>query len=496
MAGSQPVRRGLCRGKSDVFKSFRAAHRQEPGCTRRRETGFADKVEWIPTLILCLCLAVAQRVHSADWPRLGGPDTSGVSSETNLARQWPTNGPRVLWTIDVAEGFAGPAVYDREVYLLDRIGNQQDVLRCLALDSGKELWRVPYDAPGTLPYNGSRNVPTVEHDYIFTVGPFGQFNCLDRKRHVILWSHHLVDDFKDPEVDTAENPKNREETLARTQQPMWGMTQAPLTYGDLVMVAPQTRKIGLAAYEKRTGKIRWTSSYIGRNWYSHVSPYLANLCGTDQVIMMAQPSDPEKSPSDAPPAIISSIDPRTGAILWTNQTPAPDKIPIAEPVRISDDELFITGGYGFGCLGLKVKHNGTNWESSVVFHTRTVAGHIHSPVYYKDRIYLTSFKDHRGTHTGLVCLRPDGEPVWQTGPELQFDSGGYLIADGMAFVMHGRTGELSLVSLMEELPRVIAKAKVLEAKDGKVWAPMALSNGRLLVRDQHQMKCLDVSPEN
>jgi hypothetical protein len=49
---------------------------------------------------------------------------------------------------------------------------------------------------------------------------------------------------------------------------------------------------------------------------------------------------------------------------------------------------------------------------------------------------------------------------------------------------------------MEELPRVIAKAKVLEAKDGKVWAPMALSNGRLLVRDQHQMKCLDVSPEN
>ena len=77
---------------------------------------------------------------------------------------------------------------------------------------------------------------------------------------------------------------------------MWGLTQAPLIYRDLVIVAPQTQKIGVVAYEQATGKVRWTSGYIGRNWYSHVSPYLATLCGVDQVIMLAQPSDPEKSP--------------------------------------------------------------------------------------------------------------------------------------------------------------------------------------------------------
>jgi outer membrane protein assembly factor BamB len=270
------------------------------------------------------------------------------------------------------------------------------------------------------------------------------------------------------------------------------LTQAPLLYRDTVIVAPQTSKTGLVAYELATGKIRWKSGYIGRNWYSHVSPYLTKLCGIDQVIMLAQPSDPEKSPPDAPPAIISSVDPATGLILWTNQTPAPDKIPVAEPVRVAPDTLFITGGFGMGCLTLQIRHEGDRWETSLGFHSRSVAAFIHSPIFYRDRIYVTSFKEHRGAHTGLVCLRPDGQSVWQTGPELQFDSGAYLIADGMAFVMNGKNGMLHLFELSDDGPKLLASSKVLSAKDGKVWAPMALSNGKLIVRDQHEMKCLDV----
>jgi outer membrane protein assembly factor BamB len=433
--------------------------------------------------------------EAADWPRLGGPEASWVSPETNLARSWPGEGPRVLWRTDVAEGFAGAAVYAGQVFVLDRSGNQQDVLRCLDLESGKELWRLAYDAPGSLPYNGSRNVPTVENQYVFTVGPFGSLHCIDRKRHQTIWEHHLVEDFKETGIDTEEPPKTREENLARAQLPMWGLTQAPLLYRDTVIVAPQTRKTGLVAYEKSTGKIRWRSDYVGRNWYNHVSPYLTSLSGVEQVIMVAQPSDPEKSPADAPPAIISSIDPGTGRILWTNQTPAPDKIPIAEPVRVAPDTLFITGGFGLGCLELQVSHQGDRWETHLAFHTRAVAGFIHSPIFYRDRIYVTSFKEHRGAHTGLVCLRPDGEPVWQTGPELQFESGAYLIADGLAFVMHGKTGELFLLELSDSRPKLLAKSKVLSARDGNVWAPLALSDGKLIVRDQHEMKCLDVAAQ-
>ncbi len=437
-------------------------------------------------------LYASPQSHAADWPRLGGPDGAGISAETGLARAWPAEGPRTLWTVDVGEGFAGPAVREGQVFLLDRVASREDVLRCLELKTGRELWRLAYDAPGTLPYNGSRNVPTVDAQRIFAVGPFGHFHCVDRQTHQVIWAKHLVNDFKDPQIDRDERPQTREDKLARAQVPQWGFIQAPLLYRDTVIVAPQTQKTGLVAYEKDTGKIRWQSDYIGRNWYSHVSPYLTKLCGVEQVIMLAQPSDPEKSPADAPPAVISSIDPATGRILWKTQTPGPHKIPIPQPVRVGEDRLFITGGYRMGCVMLQVTRAAGQWETKVLFHNRTVAGHIHSPIRYQDRLYVTSFKEQGGAQTGLVCLDSNGEPLWQTGPALQFDSGSFLIADGMALVMHGKNGQLHLLELADTGPKLLAKAKVLDAQNGTVWAPMALADGKLLVRDQHQMKCLEV----
>jgi len=452
---------------------------------------------WMQSFVVCIVVTSASLQFSpaiaADWPRLGGLGGAGISSETGIIHEFPTNGPAVLWTAEVGEGFGGAAISQGEVFLLDRVRKQEDMLRCFELSSGRELWTVGCEAPGALQYNGSRNVPTLDNSWVFALGAFGQFLCIDRRSHQVIWRAHLIDDFRDPEVDGAEAAATREEKLARAQVPMWGLTQAPLLYQDLVIVAPQTQKTGLVAYDKATGKIRWRSGYIGRNWYSHVSPYLTSLCGVEQVIMLAQPSDPEKSPAQAPPAIISSVDPRNGHILWTNQTPAPYKVPIPQPLNVGNDRLFITGGCTFGGMMLQVSRTNNAWTTHVIFHNRTVAAHIHSPILYQGRIYVTSFKDHGGAKTGLVCLNADGEPLWQTGPELQFDFGGFLIADGMAFVMQGKTGELCLLGLEPAGYRLLSRAKVLEAKGINVWAPLALSDGKLLVRDQHQLKCLDVA---
>ena len=443
-------------------------------------------------VLTALWLGGVPALRAADWPRLGGPDGAGVSPETGLARAWPAAGPRVLWSAEVAEGFAGAAVYDGQVYLLDRVEDKQDTLRCWDLESGVEVWRAAYEAPGRLPYNGTRNVPTVDERFIFTVGPLGHVRCLDRRSHQLLWAAQLVDDFKDPEIDTAQAAETREQKLARAQVPMWGVTQAPLLYKDTVILAPQTQKTGLVAYEKATGKIRWRTGYVGRNWYSHVSPCLATLGGVDQVILLAQPSDPEKAPAQAPPALITSVNADTGLILWTNATPGPYKIPIPQPLRVADDRLFITGGFGIGGVMFQVARREGKWESRVAFRTTAAAGFIHSPVLYQDRIYVMSFKDHGGKNTGLTCLSLTGEAAWQTGPALQFDSGALLIADGMALVMHGKTGELHLFDLSPAGAKLLAKAKVLEARHNMVWAPLALSRGKLLARDQHQLICLDL----
>ncbi len=446
-------------------------------------SGFA----WLAAL-LGWNLAIA----AADWPRLGGPDGLGISPETNLAHAWPATGPRALWTNAVGEGFAGPAIFQGQGYLLDRLTNGQDALRCFDLQDGRELWREAYDAPGRLPYDGSRNVPSVDAQRIYTVGPFGHARAYDRATHRLLWAHHLVDDFKDPQIDQGPTPEERADKLRRTQLPQWGMTQAPLLYQDLVILAPQTEKTGLVAYDQKDGRIRWRTGYLGRNWYSHVSPCLARFGGVDQVIMLAQPSDPEKSPAEAPPALISAFDAATGALLWTNATPSPYKIPISQPQPIDDHRLLIAGGYGLGCVMYEVTRTDGQWTSKVAFQTRNAAPHIHAPIRVDDRLYVMSFKEHGSPNTGLACLNLAGETLWRSGPALQFDSGALLVAGRLAYVMHGKSGVLHLFDITKPEAELLAKAKVLEAENGNVWAPMALSDGKLLVRDQHELRCLDV----
>src|ERR1043165_6765379 len=95
-------------------------------------------------------LAMAGGAALGDWPQFEGPNRDGVSNETvKLADKWPEGGPKIAWKIEdkLGTGYGGAVVEGGKVYLLDRVDDQQDVLRCLDLQSGKQEWTFAYDAP-------------------------------------------------------------------------------------------------------------------------------------------------------------------------------------------------------------------------------------------------------------------------------------------------------------------------------------------------------------
>ncbi len=151
----------------------------------------------IHMIIACAVLALfALSAPAADWPQFMGPARDGVSPETGLARTWPDAGPKVLWTLPLGQGYASPSIRDGEVYLLDRVEQKQDVMRCLDLQSGKELWNFGYDAPGELSHDGSRTAPTIDEKCVYSVGGLGHFYCIDRKTHKPVWHKDLVADVE------------------------------------------------------------------------------------------------------------------------------------------------------------------------------------------------------------------------------------------------------------------------------------------------------------
>jgi outer membrane protein assembly factor BamB len=422
---------------------------------------------------VALCLArQVPGASAADWPQFQGPNRDGASPETGLARAWPAQGPKVLWIIALGEGFGGPAIKDGKVYVLDRVDDQKDVLRCLDLATGKEEWTFSYDSPGTLDRNGSRTTPTVDDKRIFVVGPFGELHCIDRETRRPVWQKHLVRDF------------------GAEKHPTWGVAQSPSLYKDLVIVAPQTTEAGVAALDRDTGRVVWKSPPL-KGGQGYVSPVVATLDGVDQVVMVSALRG-QRSPNPIP-GEVAGFSVADGRRLWSYDG-WQCLIPIPYPTRVAEDALLITGDYGAGATTIQVKRDGGGFQVKELFHVDFCDSLAHQPIVYKGHIYANGTGKASQDWNGLICMTLDGKLKWRTkdlGKDVpHFRFGGILLADGLLFVMDGDNGDLRMVEANPEGYKELAKASLLQGE--MVWAPMALSDGKLVIRDQTQMKCVDV----
>ena len=96
-------------------------------------------------------------------------------------------------------------------------------------------------------------------------------------------------------------------------------------------------------------------------------------------------------------------------------------------------------------------------------------------------------KKKRGLFT---CVDLDGKQVWTSEGRASFELGSFILADGMFLILEGKTGMLRLVEASTREYKELASAQVLSGPD--VWAPLALSDGKLVIRDLGRMVCLDL----
>jgi outer membrane protein assembly factor BamB len=397
--------------------------------------------------IILPLLLIAQSVQAGDdWTQYQGPDRGGISQERSLARSWPEEGPKTLWSIDVGLGYGGASVREKKVYLLDRQEDQRDVLRCLDLETGKELWQCANETPGRLSHNGSRSVPTLDDQRVYAVGPFGHVYCVDQKSHKFLWTLDMTADFQ------ASSPK-------------FGFSQSPLLLDDMVIVAPMSDQAGLVALNKITGKVVWKSQPIGSG--SYASAIIANVAGVKGILFLAKDQ-------------LFFLEPKTGKLIW-KYNGYPCRNPIPFPTVIGNERIFLTGGYKAGSVMIQVSKKDQTYNFSEVFRLEERGSKIQPALFYKGHLYANFGK--------LACFDPDGKPKWASG---DFVEGNLIIADEMIYILNSSTGQLSLVELNDQSYKELSQAKVLEGNDGEMYGPIALSHGKLILRDQHQMKCLDI----
>ena len=121
---------------------------------------------------LALALGVflgAAAVHAfADWPQWQGPDRNRISKETGLLPEWPSGGPRVLWTANgLGRGYGSVAVAGDRVFLQG--GNAtSSVVIALNRTDGRQVWAKvigPAETRQRIDQGaGPRGTPTVDGD--------------------------------------------------------------------------------------------------------------------------------------------------------------------------------------------------------------------------------------------------------------------------------------------------------------------------------------------
>jgi outer membrane protein assembly factor BamB len=415
---------------------------------------------------------------AADWPQYLGPNRNGSSSEKGILRTWPANGPEVLWTAAVGRGFGGPVVKDGKVYLLDRDDQVGDTMRCYDLANGKELWNFAYNAPGTVMYPGSRSVPIVDGNYVYSCGHNGDLYCIDINTHKPVWNKNVWTDFGGDRL------------------PQWAITQCPLISGDLVIVASQAPQAGVVAYDKLKGDVKWQTPSLGGAGY--VSPSIVKVGGQNQLVMISASAGRSGGGGGA-----TGIDPLDGKVLWT-YTNWSCSIPVPCAIDAGDDKVLITGGYNAGAAMIKIekKADGT-YGVTELYKNVEFGAHTQPPVLYNGYFYAQYSTNER--NDGLVCMSMDGKVQWKTSRSPAFVRGGIILADGLLLATDGTT-KLYLIEPDPSAFKPLASAEMLQAGGTNNtgialqvggpttnWAALALSDSKLLIRDQSQLKCVKVA---
>jgi outer membrane protein assembly factor BamB len=391
-----------------------------------------------------------------DWPQWRGPNRNGISKETGLLKEWPSDGPKLVWQArDIGDGYSTPAVVGDRLYLISNRGAEDELVQCFETKDAKPVWekRIGKVGPNTGPqYPGSRSTPTVEGDVLYALGSDGDLVCLETKGGQVRWTKNLRTDFKG-------------------KPGAWAYAESPLVDGDALVVTPGGSEATLVALNKKTGELIWTGAVPEGDQAAYASIIIVNAGGRKQYVQFLQKG-------------LVGIDAATGKFLWRyNRTAEGSPANIPTPVAHDSYIYSASGRSGGGLVELKNSSDGTSAEQ--VYFNPKMPSSIGGSVDIGGYLYGTN-------NGGLMCVDfKSGETKWQ---DRSVGAGSVCFADGRLYV-HGEKDDVALVDPVPEEYREKGRFTLPDQPErgkSQPWAYPVVANGRLYMRDLGSLWCYDI----
>jgi outer membrane protein assembly factor BamB len=395
-------------------------------------------------------LIIRSPAPAADWPQWLGPARTGASAETGLLTTWPSTGPRVLWKVAGGDGYSAVAVADGRAFTLVQTDKGEQLI-ALDATNGMRLWEAtPHVAFKNMYGNGPRSTPTIVGDLVYTQSVTGPLSCYEVKTGKRVWEVDLLKEFGAKNIT-------------------WGLSASPLVEGELVYALPGAPGAGVAAFDRKTGRLAWKS---GNDKAAYASPIVVTVGGKRQIIFFNA-------------AGLLAVTPEQGKELWRIEWPTEFDCNIATPLVIGGDQLFVSSGEEVGCVLYKLAADGPPtvvWESKGK--KSVMLNYWANAVAHEGYLYGLSGEFDKRIDLNCVDLK-NGKLKWS---KQGFGKAAVLLADGHLFLTT-KKGDVVLVRATPEKYEEKARLAGFLAETRTV---PTLANKRLYLRDREQIFCLDV----
>ena len=401
------------------------------------------------------------------WPTFRGANHDNILKTTYpINVNWKAKEPKILWSVPTGEGHASPVIYNGLVYFIDYDEKDKaDVLKCLSLESGKELWRRWYSVHIKRNHGMSRTIPAVTEKYVVTMGPRCHVMCTDRLTGDLYWGIDL-------------------EKKYQTKTPLWYTGQCPIVVDDVAIIAVGGSSL-MIGVDCKSGKVLWETPNEKKWEMSHSSILPVTILNKKMFVYA----------SIGGICGISAEQTDMGKLLWTISEWAPSVV-APSPVYLGNNKLFLTAGYGAGGTVIRLSESGGNFsaklESKFSPH-EGLASEQQTPILNNGFIFGILPKDAGANRNQFVCYKSSDlqTPVWLSGKANRFGLGPYIQLNDIILILNDE-GTLNMIEASTNAFKQLNQKKLFEGSDA--WGPMAFADGYLLLRDSKNIYCLDLKP--
>lgn len=416
-------------------------------------------------IIVLLSLGLSQGLSPAlhaDWPRWRGPDGTGYAAPGQTLPAALPEEPKVLWKTGVGFGLGSPAVSGGRLFYLDNQNNKETV-HALDAATGKELWNVPLDdvMKDSQSAPGPRSTPLVDGERVYVQSCRGELQCLNTADGKLIWHTNYVKDFG----ATFTGERGPSQGASRH-----GYTGSPLLEGDRLITAAGGPEAGVVCLNKKTGDVIWKSQ---GEVAGYTGPIAATIGGVRQFVVFTAKS-------------IMGLKADNGQLLWHYPIATDWGRHAATPVVVGD--MVVVSSHQAGLMGLKIAKKADGLDVSRAWLSKDLAINFSSPVAVGEWVY--------GVSPGktLFCVNAKtGEPGWVKerffSGAMRRDYAGLIVARDKILALSD-AGQLSLIAADPKECRDLGRAQVC----GDNWCNPAFDAGKLWLRDNQEMRCVQITP--